>query len=47
MADLAVQVGGFDDIAVDNADGPDAGAGDVLRSGAAETAGADDEDLGV
>lgn len=47
MADLAVQVGALDDVAVDEADGADAGAGDVLRGGAAETAGADDEDFGV
>ena len=47
MADLTMQVGRLHDIAVDDADGPDAGAGDVLRGGAAEAAGSDDEYSGI
>lgn len=47
VADLAVQVGELDDVVVDDADGADAGAGDVLRGGAAEAAGTDDEDAAV
>lgn len=47
VADLSVQVGALDDVAVDDADGADASAGDVLRGGTAETTGADDEDFGV
>lgn len=44
---MAVQVGELDDVVVDDADGADAGAGDVLRGGAAEAAGTDDEDAAV
>jgi hypothetical protein len=47
VADLAVQVGQLDDVAVDDADGADAGAGDVLGGRTAEPAGADDEDPAV
>lgn len=47
VADLSVQIRKLDGVAVDDADGADAGAGNVLRGGAAEAAGADDEDFGV
>jgi hypothetical protein len=47
MADLAVEVGCLDDVAVDDTDGSDAGTGDVLRRGAAQPAGSDDEYSGV
>lgn len=42
MADLAVEVGGLDDIAIGNAYCPYACASDVLRSGTAEAASAND-----
>jgi hypothetical protein len=47
MADLTVKIGRLHDIAVDDADSADAGAGDVLSGGAAEAAGSDDEYSGV
>ena len=46
MCNLAVEIGGFHSVAVHNADGPYAGAGEICGSWTAETAGADDEDGG-
>ena len=43
--DLALQVAGVDDVEVDQADGADAGSGEVERERRAESAGADAEDL--
>ena len=45
--DLALQVGLVDDVEVDDAEGADAGGGEVEQRGRAEPAGADDEHLGV
>jgi len=45
--DLALEVGGGDDVDVSEADGADAGGGEVEADGATETACADAEDLGV
>lgn len=47
VADLSVQIRTLHGVAVNDADGADAGAGNVLRGGAAEAAGANDEDFGV
>ena len=41
MEDLALQVGQIDDVEVDDADGADAGGGEVERHRRAEAAGAD------
>ena len=46
MDDLALQVGFVDGVEVDQADGADAGSGEVERERRAEAAGADAEDLG-
>jgi hypothetical protein len=43
MADLTMEVGRLNDIAVDNADGPDAGAGDVLSCWTPQATGSDYE----
>ncbi len=43
--DLALQVGFVDDVEVDQADGADAGGGEIERERRAEAAGADAEDL--
>ena len=45
--DLALQVGLVDDVVVDDAERADAGGGEVEQRGAAESAGADHEHLGV
>jgi hypothetical protein len=47
MANLPMEIGCLDDIAINDADGPYSGAGDVLGCGTAETAGSDDEHSGV
>src|SRR5579862_5255203 len=44
--DLALQVAVVDHVEVDDANGADAGGGEVEQDGAAETAGTDDEDFG-
>ena len=44
---LALQVGGVDDVVVDEADGPDPGRGQVERGRRAEPAGAEQQDLRV
>src|SRR6185437_7969704 len=44
VRDLALQVGGVDDVVVDDAEPADAGRGEVEARGAAEAAGADQED---
>ena len=44
---LALQVGGVDDVVVDQAEGADPGGGEVERGGRAEPAGAEQQDLGV
>ncbi len=41
--DLALQIGQFDSVVVDDADRADAGGGEIERERAAEAAGADDE----
>ena len=45
MDDLALEVADVDDIEVDDADGPDAGRGEVERRRRAEAAGADEQRL--
>ena len=45
MDDLALQVAGVDDVEVDEAEGADAGGGEVEGERRAEAAGADAEDL--
>ena len=45
--DLALQVGGVDDVEVDDADGAHAGRGHVQHGRGAQAAGADEEHLGV
>jgi len=47
VPDLAVEIGHLDHIGVDDPDSPDASAGNILGSGAAESAGADDQNAGV
>ncbi len=44
--DLALEVAVVDDVEVDDADGADAGGGEIEEDGAAEATGADDEDFG-
>ncbi len=44
---LALQVGGVDDVVVDQADGADPGGGQVERRRSAEPTGAEQQDLGV
>ena len=43
MGDLALQVGQLDVVVVDDADGADAGGGEIQRQRRAEPAGADDQ----
>ncbi len=47
VEDLALEVGVVDGVELDEAEGSDAGGGEVEGDGAAEAAGADDEDFGV
>lgn len=47
MADLTVQIGSFDDIAVYDANSPNPGASNILSGGAAEAAGTDDKYSGI
>ena len=47
VEDLALQVRLVDDVHVDDAEGADAGGGEVEGGGRAEAAGAEQEDLGV
>ncbi len=44
MDDLPVQVGERHDVVVDDPEGPDAGAGEILQRRRAKTSGADDKD---
>lgn len=43
MANLPMKIGGLDDIAVDDADGPHSGTRDVLSGGTAETTRSDNK----
>jgi len=47
VANLTVEVGGFDDVVVDDTYCADACSGDVLSGRAAETTSPDNEDAGV
>ena len=47
MDDLPLEVGGVDDVEVDQAEVPDPGRGQVHGVGGAEAAGADEQDAGV
>ena len=47
MANLPMEIGGLNDIAVDDADGPHSGTGDVLSGGTAETTRSDNKHSGV
>ncbi len=44
--DLALEVGGFDEVAVDEGEGPDAGAGKQRGGGGSGGSAADDGDVG-
>ncbi len=45
--DLAVEISRIDQVAVGNAQAPDAAAGKLIGNGAAERAAADEQDMGV
>ncbi len=47
VEDLALQVGRFNEVEISEAEGADAGGGEVKRGGATEAAGADDKHAGV
>jgi hypothetical protein len=47
VGDLAVQVGEVDPVVVDDAQGPDAGGGQVEHQGRAQAAGTDQQHLGI
>ena len=45
MRNLPVQIRRLDRVPIHETEGPDAGAGEVCRGGAAQTPGADEEDF--